>query len=99
MPDRECTVQGIRFAWDMTKARANRRKHGVEFEAACEAFFDPFLCVLGAGSEDGEAREAILGMTDGWQLLVVVFVERDEVFRVISARPGTRQERRAYEDQ
>ncbi len=99
MPDREYRVQRIRFAWDRAKARSNRRKHGVDFVEACETFFDPLLRVVDAGSEGGEAREAIVGMTEGWQLLVVVFVERGSVFRVISARPATRQERQAYEDQ
>lgn len=93
------SLQDIQFEWDRAKAAANRRKHGVEFETACEAFFDPFLRVLDAGHEGGEAREAILGLTVKWQLLHVVFVERGEGFRIISARRATRPERRLYEDQ
>lgn len=99
MPDRDRTVQGIRFEWDTDKARTNRRKHALGFEVACEAFFDPFLRIVDAGTEGDEAREAILGLTEGWELLFVVFVERNDVFRIISARPATRQERRTYEDQ
>lgn len=93
------SLQGIHFEWDAAKAAANRRKHGVEFETACEAFFDPFLRVVDAGDEGGEAREAILGLTVRWQLLHVVFVERGESYRIISARRATRPERRLYEDQ
>jgi uncharacterized DUF497 family protein len=93
------SLQGIRFEWDAAKAAANRRKHGVELEEACEIFFDPFLRVLDAGHEGGETREAILGLTLSWRLLHVAFVERGEVFRIISARPATRPERRNYEDQ
>ena len=44
-------------------------------------------------------REAILGLTRDWQLLYVVFVEREETFRIISARSATRPERKTYEDQ
>ena len=93
------TIQSIPFEWDPVKAAANRRKHGIDFEEACEAFFDPFLRVVDAGDEGGEAREAILGLTVRWQLLFVVFVERGEVFRIISVRRATGPERRLYEDQ
>lgn len=92
------SLQGISFEWDARKADANRSKHDVDFELACEAFFDPFLRVLDAGSEGGEARQAIVGLTVHWQLLHVVFVERDEALRIISARPATPAERRFYED-
>ena len=36
-------LQGVTFEWDEDKARANVEKHGVTFEEAAEAFFDPFL--------------------------------------------------------
>jgi uncharacterized DUF497 family protein len=93
------TLQGIPFEWDPAKAASNRRKHGVEFDQACEAFFDPFLRVLDAGHEGGEARESVLGLTAKWRLLYVAFVERGEVFRIISARRATRPERKLYEGQ
>lgn len=91
-------LQGIAFEWDSHKAAANLAKHGVSFEAACEAFFDPFVRVLDAGSED-EARDAILGMTLDDRLLFVVHLEQgDETFRIISARSATAAERRLYEN-
>lgn len=93
------SIHGIRFEWHAAKAAANRRKHGVEFEQACEVFFDPFLRLLDVGQEGEEAREAVLGLTQDWQLLYVVFVERGEVFRIVSARRATRGERRHYEDE
>lgn len=36
---------------------------------------------------------------DARQLLHVAFVERDEVFRIISARQASHMERRVYENQ
>ena len=92
-------LQGIQFAWDADKATANHEKHGVEFEQAAEAFFDPFLRVLDRGAESGALRHAVLGMTASWQLLFVVFVERGDVIRLILARAATAVERRHYEDQ
>jgi uncharacterized DUF497 family protein len=35
-------LQGVTFEWDEEKARTNVEKHGVTFEEAAEAFFDPF---------------------------------------------------------
>lgn len=93
------SIHGIHFEWHAAKAAANRRKHGVEFEQACEVLFDPFLRALDAGREGEEAREAVLGLTEDWQLLCVAFVERGDVFRIVSARRATRAERRVYEDQ
>jgi uncharacterized DUF497 family protein len=93
------SLQGIAFEWDPRKAAANRRKHGVDFEQACEAFFDPFVRAVDPGRESDEAREAIVGMTVGWRLLQVVFIEWNDVFRIISARPATGVERRLYEEQ
>lgn len=92
-------LQGIRFEWDAAKAETNRSKHGVDFEEACEVFFDPFLQTMDAGDSPGEIREGVIGLTRGWRLLLVVFVQRGEVFRIISARSVTRTERQSYEDQ
>jgi len=89
---------GVPFVWDGAKARGNLGKHGVSFEAAAEAFFDPFLRLVDAGEHDDE-RIAFLGMTDASRLLFVVYAEREgDVFRIISARPATPAERREYED-
>jgi uncharacterized DUF497 family protein len=97
--DVEYWSSGIRFEWDRRKASANVRKHGVGFETACEVFFDPFIHWMDSEVVDGEERETVIGMTGGWELLVVVYVEQRDSIRLISARPAIRQERRAYEDQ
>ena len=36
----------MRFEWDPEKARRNLSKHGVSFEAAQEAFFDPHRVIV-----------------------------------------------------
>lgn len=89
---------GIRFVWDRGKAELNLRKHGVSFEVACEIFFDPLVHLLRSEMIGGEERETAIGMTEGWRLLVVVYTFRQEVIRVISARPATPGERDLYED-
>ncbi len=90
-------LNGISFVWDAVKARSNASKHRVSFEQAAEAFFDPFLRVVDA-SPDEEARDAVIGMDERWNLLFVVHVEIEgEHFRIISARRATTRERRIYE--
>ena len=71
----------------------------MSFEMACEVFFDPFLRVVDAGIMEGEPRQAVIGMTEHWRLLYVVFVEHDEVLRLLSARPAEKSERHFYENQ
>lgn len=96
--DAHFVYAGQRFRWDMDKAQANFKKHGVRFEQACEVFFDPFVRIADATAEN-EAREAVIGLTGNWTLLFVVHVARERgVIRIISARRATRLERRMYED-
>jgi hypothetical protein len=89
---------GQRFVWDAEKSSSNVGKHGVSFEVACQIFFDPFLRIEDA-SAGGEQRDAAIGLTEDWNLFFVVHLLREaDTIRIISARPATAQERRAYED-
>ena len=97
--DVEYWLNGICFKWDRGKAAANLRKHRVGFKTACEAFFDPFVCFVDSEMVGGEERERVIGMTAGWELLVVVYVDRGDFIRLISARSPTRKEKQEYEDQ
>jgi hypothetical protein len=80
------------------RPRSTWKKHGVTFEAACEAFFDPFLQAVPGQEIDGEFREAVLGFTPSWRLLHVAFVFRRDRIRLVSARLATSFERKRYED-
>jgi uncharacterized DUF497 family protein len=90
-------LQGVAFEWDADKAQSNIEKHGVTFEEAAEVFFDPFY-QSGDTAEEGELREFILGYSIAPRLLLVVYIEREERTRIISARPATRHERKLYEE-
>jgi len=73
-------------------------KHGVLFEQAAEAFFDPFLRVMESGTTE-EHRDALLGLDTSGRLLFVVHIEQDEdTFRIISARKATTTEKSYYEN-
>lgn len=97
--DVQYTFHEIVFEWDSQKAITNLRKHGISFEQACEAFLDPFLIRIEDEIVDDELRERFLGMSTNWKVLYVVYVQRIEKFRIISARLATPDERDAYENQ
>lgn len=92
-------LNGITFVWNDEKAKNNPSKHdGITFQQAAEVFFDPFLVVVDASSNE-EARDAAIGLDARWNLLYVVHIEREEnMIRIISARKATRQERSQYEN-
>jgi uncharacterized DUF497 family protein len=90
-----------RFEWDRTKAAQNFRKHGVTFDEARTVFADD-LAGIGPDpdhSSSAEERELIAGQSSRSRLVLVSFVERGDVVRIISARPLTRYERRLYEEE
>jgi uncharacterized DUF497 family protein len=92
-------LHNVAFEWDSQKAATNLRKHDVSFELACESFFDPFLVRLDDEAVDDELRETIVGLSANWQMLYVVYVMRDDIIRIVSARLATNTERATYEHQ
>lgn len=84
------------FEWDDAKAQSNLTKHGIGFEVACRVFEDVFAFDhLDPESEPGEIRYVITGMVNG-VLLTVVYTERDDRIRIISARKATKHEQQEY---
>ena len=68
------------------------------FQQAPEAFFYPFLVVVD-GSHNDEERDAVICLDKRWNLLYVVYVEREnDLVRIISARKATRKENEYYEN-
>src|SRR3546814_8578815 len=87
---------GNTFVWDKGKARSNLHKHGVAFEEAAAAFFDP-LFVLVDASRNEESRDALIGFDAGSRLLYVVHVVVEaEVLRLVSARRATPEAEALY---
>lgn len=95
--DARFELNGVVFVWDVAKAVRNVHKHGVTFEQAAEAFFDPFLRVVEA-DRDGEPRDALIGYDAQGRLLFVIHVlVGDESIRIVSARKATSRERQTYD--
>ena len=90
----------LSFTWDPRKDAANQRKHGVAFTEARTAFADVLSITIPdpAHSAD-ESRCLLVGRSHRGRLLVVAHAEQGDEIRIISARPATRRERHAYEEE
>lgn len=83
--------------WDPNKAATNLQKHGVRFSDAEAVLFDPNALSFEDTAAQGEQRFVAIGMDHLWHLLVVVYTNRGNRIRLISARSATRSERKKYE--
>lgn len=87
-------MQDEEFEWDDAKAARNLAKHGVTFEQARAAFEDPD-CVDHDDADPDEERYRRLCRL-GTVVLVVVWTERGDRIRIISARLASKHEQRTY---
>ncbi len=84
------------FERDAGRAYSNLAKHGVSFEAARSVIDDAFAferCDF--ESEPGEVRYVITGMVNE-VILTVVYAERGDRTRIVSARKATKHEQAEY---
>ncbi|MCL2294488.1 MAG: BrnT family toxin [Spirochaetes bacterium] len=87
----------IGVEWDEEKNVLNKQEHNLSFEAAQYIFTDPERLERfdrSKGNTAGEERWQTLGMVD--KVLFVVYTERGENKRIISARIAEKHERRSY---
>lgn len=85
------------FEYDPGKSRANRAKHGIDFEEAQALWADPWILEAPARTED-EPRFLAIGVIDGrhW---AAIYVYRGDVVRLISVRRARREEIEHYESE
>jgi uncharacterized DUF497 family protein len=87
----------FQFEWDDAKAASNARKHRVQFQEALSVWQDPNR--IEAPDEthsDEEDRFVTIGLSSRLRLLTVVYTERNEAIRIISARRANQAETRRY---
>ncbi len=83
------------FEWDEDKRRSNIDKHGVDFVLAAKIFANPTLEAVDDSDDYGEDRWIAIGHW-GDHCLVVVYVWRGDVRRIISAWKASKNDRQAY---
>lgn len=85
------------FEWDAGNVDKSWERQQVSAVECEQVFFQrPVLIAPDSRHSRGEPRYAALGRTASGRLLTIVFTVREDRVRVISARPMSRRERRAY---
>lgn len=88
----------MNIEYDELKASKNLKKHGVSFEEAEEALYDPFALVMDDEEAIDEERYLLLGKSKKERILMVVYAVRyEDTIRIISARKATGKEKADYE--
>ena len=89
----------LNFEWNEQKATVNKNKHGVSFEEANTVFGDPLsLTIDDPLHSRSEQRFIIIGRSIRQRTVVVIYVERRNNIRIISARLATSREKKTYEE-
>jgi uncharacterized protein len=83
--------------FDPEKNAANIAKHGVSLADGDGVLLDPLAVTIEDSAALDELRWITVGANSLGLLTVVVWTERGEEIRLISVRPATPKERRAYE--
>lgn len=88
----------VKFEWDEYKNVKNKERHKISFETAVYVFDDPhYIEMFDFEHSIDEDRYIAIGKVG--DVLFVVFTERKNTIRLISARLATNAERELYYDQ
>lgn len=87
------------FEWDEGNVDKSYKKHGITPNEAEEIFLDKdVLLQEDIKHSQEETRLIAIGKTESNKTLFVVFIERENKIRIISARAANKKERRRYEE-
>ena len=92
-------IVNMRYEWDEEKNKANKQKHdGIGFETAVRVFLDNKRIEKydEKHSTLTEERWNVIGLV--LDILFVVYTERKDSVRIISARKATKEEEKEYYD-
>ena len=93
------TIVHGNFEWDIDKAEANIKNHGICFEEILPIFDDPLFWeqydTLHSTAE--ETRYLGTGRINGFTVVVSSYTLRERI-RIISARISTNKEEKKYEE-
>lgn len=87
----------MEFAWDESKRLAVLRKHAIDFVGARTIWDGPVIDPFGQRDADGEIRVMALDCMAGDEIIVaVIYTDRGNIRRLISARRARMHERAHY---
>ena len=87
------------FQWDKGNSLKSWLKHHVSEREAEEIFLnEPLLLAIDEKHSQQESRFRAMGYTDKKRYLYIVFMLRENLIRVISARDMNKKERVVYEE-
>ena len=85
----------LKFIWDSEKNQKNYQKHKIKFEDAALVFFDENrIDEFDELHSDFEDRYKIIGKVEN--IIVVIYTERGDFTRIISARDAEKYEQEEY---
>lgn len=88
----------MKFEWDENKNTINKEKHKISFETAAYVFDDPYYIEM-YDFEHSVDEDRYIAIGKVGDVIFVVFTERKDAIRLISARLATSAERGLYYDQ
>lgn len=88
----------MKFEWDENKNTINKEKHKISFETAAYVFDDPYYIEM-FDFEHSVDEDRYIAIGKVGDIVFVVFTERKDTIRLISARLATNAERSLYYDQ
>ena len=91
----EIEVGDLIVEWDDNKAELNFKKHGIRFRVAARVFLDEKRIEnYDELHSDDEDRWQVIGKVK--DILAVIYTERIDKYRIISARYATKEEEDEY---
>jgi uncharacterized protein len=87
----------MKIEFDPAKNRRNVELRGLAFDLVADFDFDSAWLVIDDRKDYGEIRYRAIGLLKD-EIVVIVFILREEAVRVISLRLASRKERQGYEE-
>lgn len=85
----------MEFEWNSAKSERTHRERGFGFDVAVRMFAGRVVEWEDRREDWGEARIVAVGVVDQ-RFLTLVYTDRGEVRRIISARPSRKQEKERW---
>lgn len=87
---------GMLFEWDDPKMEEGYNERKITLDEAVSVFFDERMITNENEDSLGEQQFVTVGMSKKFRLLVVVWMQRDEVARIVTSFKAAPKHKRSY---